>query len=265
MKLLSSLVLVVFLLASLNACSNLPNPNRPGPRAETAGKPLLAQAAQVAGHPWTRLRRVEVGFDGEWTQIVSKLQPELVDAGFRQGSTEVYAPRLAKVEQHHQGQAGMKDVLRTPDTVTVSFNGVPATDNVRLDAAALVADAYTIFVFGADYLLARGQDWHVLDGGPVAIGDDSCWLVSGTLKPGIGRSAEDKVIAWISQRSHHLRRIQFTLNGLESTAGADVDVTFDDFQPGPKGTTFPRHFVETVHRPLHIKAHDWRMLSLKAD
>ncbi|MCB1211644.1 MAG: hypothetical protein KDK97_20135 [Verrucomicrobiales bacterium] len=265
MKLISYRSLILFLLVSLNACSGLPNPNRPGPLAEAAADPILSKSAEAAGNPWTRLRRVQVGFAGDWTKIVTKVQPDLVDAGFRQGSEEVYLPRQARVEQQHQGPAGKKTVLRTSDSVIVTFNGNPSNDSVKLDAAALVADAYTIFVFGSDYLQARGQGWKVVGGDPVAIGDDPCWLLAGTFKPGIGRSAEDKVIAWISQRTHQLRRIQFTLNGLESTAGADVDVTFDDFRPGPHGTVFPRHFVETVHRPLHVKAHDWRMTILKAE
>jgi hypothetical protein len=121
-----------------------------------------------------------------------------------------------------------------------------------------------MFVFGADYLLARGSDWRLwLAMQRQEIDGDPCSLVFGTLKPGVGRSAEDKVIAWISQRDHRLRRVQFTLNGLESTAGADVDVTFSDFQPGPNGTEWPRHFLETVRRPLTLKAHEWRMTELK--
>jgi hypothetical protein len=97
------------------------------------------------------------------------------------------------------------------------------------------------------------------------IDGDPCDLVFGMLKPGVGRSDEDQVIAWISQRDKRLRRVQFTLNGLASTVGADVDVTFDDFQPGPNGTEWPRHFLETVRRPLTVKAHEWRMTALTAN
>jgi hypothetical protein len=68
---------------------------------------------------------------------------------------------------------------------------------------------------------------------------------------------------WISQRDHRLRRVQFTLNGLASTGGADVDVTFGDFQPGLRGTEWPRHFLETVRRPFTAKAHEWQMTELK--
>ena len=97
----------------------------------------------------------------------------------------------------------------------------------------------------------------------MAVNDDPCWLISGLLKPGIGRSKGDRIILWISQRDHRLRRVQFTLNGLASTGGADVDVTFSDFQPGPHGTEWPRHFLETLRRPFTTKAHEWRMTDLK--
>ncbi|MBE7496390.1 MAG: hypothetical protein HS117_15720 [Verrucomicrobiaceae bacterium] len=256
--------LALLVLSVLTGCTSLPNPNLVSGKAGSEAVQLLEKSAAKAGRPWHRLERVEVAFSGRWTTIVQKLQPDLVDAGHRQSSREVYSPRSGRVEQTHTGPQGTKHVVRTPGTIEVRFNGQGTATETAEDAAALVADAYTMFVFGADYLLSRGSDWRLwLSMQRQEIDGDPCSLVTGTMKPGVGRSTQDKVIAWISQRDHRLRRVQFTLNGLESTAGADVDVTFDDFEAGPRGTEWPRHFLETVRRPLTVKAHEWRMTGLK--
>ncbi len=248
----------------LAACTSLPNPNSPSGKVSDEAVKLLEKSAAKAGNPWRSLEKVEVAFTGEWTKVVQKMQPELVNPAYRKSSREVYFPRLSRVEQTHTGPRGVKNVVRTPGKIEVGFSEYRMAAEVEKDAAALVADAYTMFVFGADYLLARGSDWRLwLAMQRQEIDGDPCSLVFGTLKPGVGRSAEDKVIAWISQRDQRLRRVQFTLNGLESTAGADVDVTFSDFQSGPNGTEWPRHFLETVRRPLTLKAHEWRMTELK--
>lgn len=262
MKTLHFALLATLITAS---CSSLPNPNMQPGKPSAAAVELLQKSAAKAGNPWKTLQRVEVGFDGEWTRIVKKIQPDLVNADFRKTSKEIYSPSMRRVEQTHQGPGGIKQVLRTPGRIEVRFNGQLSTNETEKDAAALVADAYTMFVFGADYLLARGTDWRLWLGMQrQAIGDDPCHLIFGTLKPGVGRSAEDKVIAWVSQRDQRLRRVQFTLNGLASTGGADVDVTFSDYQSGPRDTEWPKHFLETVRRPLTVKAHEWRMTGLKA-
>jgi hypothetical protein len=120
-----------------------------------------------------------------------------------------------------------------------------------------------MFLFGADYLRARGTGWQVI--GTRELDGEKCWLLQGRMTPGIGNSKEDAVIAWIGQRTRRLLRVQFTLFGLEPASMADVDVTFSDFQPGPRGTEFPRRFIEMIRRPFVIKAHDWRMTSLKAE
>jgi hypothetical protein len=261
--LLASLTLV-----QLIACSSLPDPRHApaySQSREKAAKELLEKSAARAGYPWRRLQQVEVAFDGQWTSIVKKLQPELVDAGFRKTARDLYRPREGRVEQTHRGPDGVKQVLRTPESIAVSFNGKRSTDETKLDAAALVTDAYAMFVFGADWLLAHGSEWKLWLGmKQQEIAGEPCSLVFGKLKPGVGRSEGDEVIAWISQRDQRLLRVQFTLNGLESTVGADVDVTFSEHASGPRGTEWPRHFLETVRRPLTVKAHEWRMTELKA-
>jgi hypothetical protein len=75
-------------------------------------------------------------------------------------------------------------------------------------------------------------------------------------------SEADGVIAWIGNQTKRLHRVQLTLNGLESTAGADVDVTFGNFRPGPEETEWPHHFVERIRRPINAKAHEWKLTTI---
>lgn len=249
----------------LVSCSSLPDPRTAPAGGEVEARRLLERSAERAGRPWSRLREVEVTYDGEWARLVRRLQPVLVDAAFRQGSTERYWPSQGRVEQTHRGPVGVKRVVRTPGAVQVWFNDKPAVSKDACDAAALVADGYSLFLFGSDWLLAHGRDWRLAPAATLLpVDGDPCRRVFGVLRPGLGVAREDRVVAWISERDQRLRRVQFTLEGLDSTAGADVEVTFRDFQPGPRGTEFPRHFVETVQRPLKIPAHDWRLTALRA-
>jgi hypothetical protein len=261
----SMLLRTALLSVLLVSCSSLPDPRTPPAAGEAEARRLLEQSAARAGHPWRRLHEVEVAYDGQWARLVRRLQPVLVDAGFRQGSRERYWPAQGRVEQTHRGPRGVKRVVRTPDAVEVWFNDRSAATHDERAAAALVADGYTLFLFGSDWLLAHGCDWRLdPSAATLPVDGDPCRRVFGVLRPGLGFAYADRVVAWISERDLRLRRVQFTLEGLASTAGADVEVTFRDFQPGPRGTEFPRHFVETVQRPLKISAHDWRMTELRA-
>ena len=258
--LLFPLLLPVFALAS---CTTLP---RPQITPQSAGDPeavrILRESSKQGGDSWQRLQRVEVAYDGKWSRFVERTQPILVDSGYRKRSVETYTPSLNRVLQVHRGPLGEKRVQRTPGRIKVWRNGEEASDRVELQAAALVADAYTLFTFGSSVLSKRGSGWQLA--GHRTLHGERCSLVEGTLRPGLGESDADAVIAWIGTETKRLHRVQFTLNGLESTAGADVDVTFGDFEAGPYGTEWLRHFVERVRRPLDVEAHEWRMTKLKA-
>lgn len=147
--------------------------------------------------------------------------------------------------------------------MVVSYNGEQIGDEPRRDASALVADAYTAFLFGSSWLMAHGEDLAVLS--PAELEGVPCVRVQGRLKPGFGFSEEDRFIAWIDAESKLLRRLQFTIEGLESTRGADVDVTFSEFWTAKDGSVWPGRFIEWVQRPVLVKAHDWRMTALEVD
>jgi hypothetical protein len=224
---------------------------------------VLGESAARHGSAWQKYRRVEVGYDGTWSTIAVKVQPVITDAGFRKSSSEVYQPRGRRVEQVHRGPSGTKVVTRQQREVEVSFNGVGSSDREVADAAALVADAYTIFLFGSSWLAEHASDLSLL--ADEQLDGETCRLVAGRLAPGLGEAREDFFIAWIGAKSGLLKRFQFSLNGMDSTRGADVDVVFSDHWQAADGSVWPSRFVESIQRPIHAKAHDWRMTSLALD
>ena len=250
--------------ALLASCSSLPVPGQ-----ATAGAPspearqIIRQSAARHGDAWKNYREVKVGYTGEWAVIAERLQPGLTDSGFRKSSVETYQPLTGRVRQVHSGPLGTKTVDRLRPEIRVGFNGTASTDREVLDSAALVADAYTAFLFGPSWLSRKGADFKII--GERKLDGERCHLIAGRLSPGFGDSKEDHFIAWIGHDSSLMRRFQFTLNGLDSTRGADVDVTFSDFRKAADGSVWPGNFVEYIQRPLLAKAHQWRMTSLKLD
>jgi len=248
----------------LISCSTLPVPGET--RAVSSSKEadeLLRESASRHGRPWQRCRSVEVGYDGEWSFVATRLQPVITDPGFRKSSREIYQPQKKRVRQVHQGKLGTKEVVRQGSSVAVKFNGVASNDPEVKDAAALVADAYTVFLFGSSWLLENGRELHVLEAGN--LDGEICHLVAGRLRPGLGHTGDDHFIAWIGKESGLMKRVQLSLNGMDSTRGADVDVVFSDFRKTADGLVLPRHFVEYIQRPVKAKAHEWRMLSVKTE
>lgn len=262
MQSFSLIVVCVFCAITASSCTSLPRiAVGPTARSTQEALALLDASSARAGHPWQRMSDVTVRYNGDWTRLVPKLQPVLADVSYRKSSTERYQPKARRVVQTHLGPAGTKVVVRAGTALSLTRNGILISDTEDRAAAALVADAYTVFTIGSNVLRACGTGWHII--GERTLGGERCTLVSGIMKPGFGEAASDAVIAWIGHETKRLHRVQFTLNGLATTAGADVDVTFFDFQPGPSGTEWPRHFIGYVRRPLNLKAHEWRMTSLQ--
>jgi hypothetical protein len=225
---------------------------------------VMERSAHLTGNAWDRYRIVEVSYEGEWTAIVKRLQPDLVDGEFRKSSVETYLTRSGEVRQNHRGPGGNKRVVRRLGGVEVVYNDElkEMSRSVR-DAAALVADAYTAFLFGTSWLNEKGEDMVLLKA--EEFDGEMCELVQGRLTPGFGFSEEDRFIAWVGRESGLLRRLQFTIDGLESTRGADVEVSFFDHWQAEDGSFWPGRFVERVERPIHVKAHEWWMTGLKVD
>jgi len=253
------------LALTLGACSSLPVPAPPplppSPEQQAPATALLRASAAAHGDPWQTLDQVQISLEGEWSRLATRLQPTLTDPGYRVSSLETYRPPLNQVEQLHRGPAGTKSVLRSRPLTQVSYGDQHTDDPEVIAAAALVADAYTIFLFGTSWLVDHAADLRLLptrdlDGTP-------CLLVAGRLTPGLGHAPEDHFITWIEQDSLLLRRFQFSLEGLDSTRGADVDITFSNISPSPSGHLWPHHFLETIQRPLRAVAHEWHLRSIK--
>lgn len=246
----------------LASCSSLPVPGNAAAIAPSEdAREIMKQSAASQGDAWKRYREVEVAFDGEWSTIAKRIQPVLTDPDFRKSSVETYRPATGKVRQVHSGPQGTKTVVRQRPDVRVSFNDTASDDAEVLDAAALVVDAYCAFLFGPSWLSQVGTDFKLI--GERELGGETCHLIEGRLSPGFGNSPEDHFIVWIGRDSLWMKRIQISLNGLDSTRGADVDVTFSDFQKAPDGSVWPRHFLEFIQRPIRAKAHEWRMTAIK--
>lgn len=257
----AAIVLSLFLAVS---CSTLPLPTpRVVSRTDKHPAEVLRKAAFRQGDPWKNYHRVEVSYEGRWSLLATKLQPILTDPKFRKSSFEIYQPELRQVTQNHSGPHGSKQVRRKNQITEVVFNGKLSLDSDTTAAAALVSDAYTIFLFGPSWLSVNAHDLHLLD--DRAIDQEACKLVAGRLSPGIGSPTADHFIAWIGKDSGLMKRFQFSLNGLESTRGADVDVTFSGHWKAKDGSIWPSRFIEYIQRPILAKAHDWRMTSLTLD
>ena len=251
-------------LSFLVSCSSLPVPGRAvatGTNADAVA--VLKRSAAKHGNPWQNYREVQVSYSGEWSSLATRLQPVLTDPGFRKSSVETYQPRSGRVRQFHTGPQGTKQVTRQGLKTAVVFNGKLANDPEATAAAALVVDAYTAFLFGPSWLIEQGSQHTLLT--EKSLGGESCSLVAGKLNPGIGSPAPDDFIVWIGKDSGLMRRFQFSLNALDSTRGADVEVTFSDHWKAADGSVWPGHFVENIERPIRTKAHDWRVTSLLLD
>ena len=239
---------------------------------------LLMESATAHGlAAFSKINDLSISYSGKWHTLVGKLQPVLVDSGFRGGSEERWLRSERRVAQTHTGPKGTKQVVRNSSAgageVIVWFNGEEAHDNERRAAAALVVDGYSLFLLGP-MLLALGADGQRANGQPqpvlqlagtsnVVVGGHpySCDVLRVHIEPGLGFSAADELELYIDVKEHLMRRVRFSLNGLESTRGAIAEVdTFEHITL--HGVRWPTHFQERLIRPLPLPVHDWQLTGL---
>jgi hypothetical protein len=268
---LTSLALPV--LSVLPACTQPLMPLQSASSAPDADELLARSAAAHGLAALTKIEDLSVSYSGTWHSLVGKLQPALVDAGFRGGSQERILLRAGLIGQAHHGPSGSKQVARRrvadgPGEVRVWFNGDEASDAERRDAAALVVDGYCLFLLGPMVLALPGPWQRRLDleRGPgeraqVAGVDYDCDVLRVRMAPGLGFADSDRIDLLIDRQTHLTRRLRFSLNGLESTRGAVAAVDLFAFA-SRHGVMWPTGFYEHLLRPFHLPVHDWRLTGL---
>jgi hypothetical protein len=249
----------LFVLATLAGCATVPMPAING--SDRRATRLLQQAANVQGAAaLSQLKEVKIHYDAKWgADIVARVQPVLVDKTFRGNSVEWYSIPDQKTVQVYEGPAGLKQVSRTPGNVQVWYKGKPSTDHDVLDAAALVADGYRMFLLGPAFFLERHAVVQYL--GSETIGDFDCDNLLAVLRPGIGRSVEDRIIISIDKRDHLIRRFRMTVEGMDSTKGAVADV-FPQNYIRVDGVDWPTIFDEELKSPFDVNVHHWRVVQI---
>jgi hypothetical protein len=153
-------------------------------------------------------------------------------------------------------------VLRGPGQIAVAYNGAVSNDAEANRAAALVADAYRLFLLGPFYFQQSSTGFAIH--GASVVDQTPCDDVLATLRPGFGGAEEDRVVLSIDRSSKLLRRVRLTLNGLDSTRGAEVDVTFRNFKQ-IDGVLWPTDFDERIRSPFDLAAHRWNLLGLDSN
>jgi hypothetical protein len=94
--------------------------------------------------------------------------------------------------------------------------------------------------------------------GTSVVDQSLCDEVLAVLRPGLEMAEEDRMILHIDRGSKRLRRVRLILNGLDSTRGAEVDVTFRDFKH-VDGVLWPTDFDERIRSPFKLHAHHWTL------
>jgi hypothetical protein len=252
------------LLAALHGCAQ-PLPVSLTTRPTPAAQSLLMESANAHGlTAFKAVSDLNVAYDGVWRALIDKLQPVLVDPAFRGKSEERMLVRDGVIGQAHTGPGGRKFVARRPSShpfgeVHVWFNGEEARDGERRAAAALVADAYRLFLLGPMLLVDRGLVMEL--GGIETVNDFSCDVLRIQLAPGLGHANVDQVALFIDRKERLMRRVRFSMTGLESTKTGSGEVeTFDHMNL--HGMRLPTRFFERMVRPWRMPVHDWKMTGL---
>jgi hypothetical protein len=268
------LLLTSCALPALAACATALRPLTV-PRTTPEAQRLLEASAAAHGLAcFADLQDLCVSYSGTWRPIIDRLQPVLVDAGFRGGSEERLLLQQGITAQTHHGPRGVKHVVRevapgTQGSVRVWFNNVETRETDACAAAALVVDGYGLFLLGPLWLASRaaanpdalrmtpGDRVRLVSGGV----RHECDVLRVQLTPGIGYSTTDRLDLFIDVEQHLMRRIRFSLEGLESTRGAVAEVdTFDHVSL--HGIAWPTGFYERLRRPFPLPVHDWRLTGL---
>jgi len=240
--------------------------NRPA-RDEAAASRRLLESAQVHGlDAYRALTDISIAYDGQWRPLINRVQPEVVDAGFRGPSEERILPAAGVVAQAYRGPAGRKHVwwqrgsaAGADGRVEVWTNGQRRSEEGYRAASALVAEAYGLFLLGPLWLAGRGLPAAMA--GTERVHGRFCDVVELEMSPGLGLVARDRVALCIDRDDGVCRRLRFTLEGYAGTRGAVAEV--DTFEHQRRfGVLWPMRSYEEVVHPIRLPAHDWHITGL---
>jgi len=263
--------------ALLGACGTpLPLTAAAPSAASAAAAQRLAASADAHGlAAYRQIKDINIGYDGQWRPLINRVQPEVVDEGFRGSSQERLLPAAGVVAQAYSGIKGSKQVFwqrsnavaasgRDQGEVAVWFNGQPSQRASELAAAALVAEGYGLFLLGPLWLASRqatGLAAPADVAGTERVHGRLCDVVNVWMRPGLGHAATDRVSLLIDRDDQVTRRLRFTLEGYEGTRGAVAEV--DCFEHARRfGLLLPMRSYEEVVHPLRLPAHDWHVTGL---
>jgi hypothetical protein len=236
----------------LGGCATPLPLNHPVREDAEAARRLLA-CAQVHGlDAYRNLRDVSVAYDGQWRPLIDRVQPEVVDKGFRGPSEERLLPAQGVVAQAYTGPAGQKQVwwqrgsrAGTDGRVEVWTNGQRRSEAGYLAASALVAEAYGLFLLGPLWLVGRSLPAAMA--GTERVHGRLCDVVEVETSPGLGLVARDRVAVCIDRDDGICRRVRFTLEGYPGTRGA-VAETQSPAMDIQSASNFERLFFEATDR-----------------
>jgi hypothetical protein len=257
----------------LSACGTpLPLTATAPSASSAAAAQRLADSANAHGlAAYRQITDINIGYAGQWRPLVNRVQPEVVDEGFRGPSQERLMPAAGVVAQAYAGVKGKKQVFwqraksaalagRDQGEVAVWFNGQPSQRASELAAAALVAEGYGLFLLGPLWLASR-QAVPADVAGTERVNGRLCDVINVWLSPGLGHAASDRISLYIDRDDHVMRRVRFTLEGYEGTRGAVAEV--DTFEHARHfGLLLPMRSYEEVVHPLRLPAHDWFVTGL---
>lgn len=255
--------LIVAAPAGLAACVGLPSVDGTGGAADA--RAAFDRCLRAHGlDAWRRITDVSVAYDGEWYSIVKRVQPVLVDEQFRRGSEERLLTGQPVMSQLHTGPGGRKFVRRDGLSTTIWYNN-SATNNAtadaeRIAASSLVVDAYRMFLCGPFFFVERSAV--MANGGSDQLDGRRHTVVLTSLTPGLGWAGEDRFALYIDETTGLLSRVRFTIEALDSTKGAVVEVDFSGHRE-MAGVQWPTRFFERIRKPLPmLPAHRWWMTGL---
>ncbi len=245
-------------------------------QASAAAAQRLADSADAHGlAAYRQISDINIGYAGQWRPLINRVQPEVVDEGFRGPSQERLMPAAGVVAQAYAGVKGTKQVFwqrgktlaaagRNQGEIAVWFNGQSSQRASELAAAALVAEGYGLFLLGPLWVASRQAAGLAVPAdvaGAERVHGRLCDVVNVWLSPGLGHAATDRVSLLIDRDDHVTRRLRFTLEGYEGTRGAVAEV--DCFEHARRfGLLLPMRSYEEVVHPLRLPAHDWFITGL---